>query len=78
MSGILDRMLQKQKFTPTTVDEFLALQLAKKLNDEAAINSYVNYVAHHGTDHVLRLCHAAMKEPDPARIFHSSLTKHDP
>jgi hypothetical protein len=78
MSGILDRMLQPQRFIPTTADEYLALQLARRLGDELAIKRYMPYVAHHAADHLVRLCHAAKREEDPARAFHSSLTKREP
>ena len=75
MSGILDRMLQPQQFIPATAEEYLALQLAKKMNDEFAISRYMHYVAHYPADELVRLCHTAKRQPDPACVFHSSLTK---
>jgi len=78
MSGILDRMLQSQQFIPATTEEYLALQLAKRLGDEFAIKRYVHYVAHYAAAHLVRLCHAAKREEDPARAFHSSLAKPEP
>jgi hypothetical protein len=74
MSGILDQIRQSSQFSPTTVEEFLALQLSKRLSDEAAIVRYLHYVAHYSVEHLLDLFQRAKQEPDPARAFHSSLT----
>ena len=38
--GILQRLEARQPFRPATVDEFFALQLARKLNDTARVKQY--------------------------------------
>ena len=77
MSGILDQMRQSSQFSPTTVEEFLALQLSKRLGDEAAVVRYLHYIGQHTMEHLLGLLQRVSKEPDPARAFHSSLTSPD-
>lgn len=78
MSGILDPELPSQQFTPTTVEEYLALQLARRLGDETAINRYIRYSEHHPAVHLAQLFHRAKGKPNPADAFHSSLTPSDP
>lgn len=73
MSGILDQIRQTTQFSPTTVEEYLALQLSKHLGDEAAVVRYLQYIAHYTVEHLLVLFQKAKQEPDPARAFHSSL-----
>lgn len=42
MTNILDRVAaERSSFRPETTREFLALQLARKLNDVASVRSYV-------------------------------------
>jgi hypothetical protein len=74
MSGILDQIRQSSQFSPTTVEEYLALQLSRRLSDEAAVVRYLQYIAHYTIDHLLELFQRVKQEPDPARAFHSSLT----
>ena len=76
--NILNRMLQPQQFTPSTVEQFIALQLARRLDDEAAIKLYLHYVAHHPINHLLDCFHKAKRNTDAARVFHSSLMSSDP
>ena len=78
MSGILDAELPSQQFAPTTVEEYLALQLAKRLEDVTAIGRYVRYAEHHPAVHLAQLFHRAKGKPNPADAFHSSLSPSDP
>ncbi len=78
MSGILDQMLQLQQFTPATVEEYIALQLAKGLRDELAVKRYVHYVARCPTEHLLNLFQKAKQGPNSARVFHLSLVNPEP
>ena len=78
MSSILDPTLPTQQFTPTTVEEYLALQLAKRLADETAIERYIRYAEHHPAGYLARLFHRVKGNPNPADSFHSSLTPSDP
>jgi len=77
MSGILDRMLQSQQFTPATVEGYIALQLAKRLGDEAAVRKYVHYLSQYKTERVLHHFRKARHESNPAQAFHSSLKPSD-
>lgn len=78
MNGILDQISSSKQFVPATTDEYLALQLAKRLGDELAIGRYLHYIAHHPVSHLMRQFHRAKSEDDPARSFHSSLTPSKP
>ncbi len=78
MNGILDRLLETSQFTPGTSEEFVALQLARRLDDEIAITRYVHYVGHYAIDHLLRLYETARHNDDPARAFHTSLSEPSP
>jgi len=78
MSGILEKMIQSEQFVPATVDEYIALQLAKGLSDEKAVRVHIHYVEHHPPEHLIRLFLSAKVRPDPARAFHSSLTPSEP
>lgn len=75
MSNLLDQVLQAQEFTPSTIEEYLALQLAKRLDDETKIRSYIQYVGRFSAQHLVRLFHRAKQRSDPARAFHSFLTE---
>ncbi len=78
MSGILDQMTHSEQFVPGTVDEYIALQLAKGLRDEGAIRLHLHYVEHHQPEHLIRLFHSAKEKTDPAHAFHSSLAPSEP
>jgi hypothetical protein len=75
--SILDRMLQQQQFTPSTVEEYLALQLARGLDDESALATYLHYVERHSMVHLLNAFHKAKRTSDPARFFRSTLIPSD-
>jgi hypothetical protein len=77
MSGILDQIRQSAQFSPTTVEEYLALQLSKRLGDEAAVVRYLHYIGRYTVEHLLTLFQQVKEQPDPARAFHSSLTSPD-
>jgi hypothetical protein len=77
MSGILDQINQSTQFSPTTVEEYLALQLSKRLGDETAIVRYLHYLGRYTMEHLITLFHQVKQKPDPARAFHSSLTSPD-
>lgn len=70
MNSILDQLAQTQQFIPATAGEFLALQLAKRLDDEAAIAQYLHYVEHHPVPHLLQQFHRAKRAANPALSFH--------
>jgi len=78
MSNILDAELPSLQFTPTTVEEYLALQLAKRLGDETAIERFIRYAERHPAGHLAHLFHRVKRKPNPAEAFHSSLTPSDP
>jgi hypothetical protein len=78
MNGILDQIRQSTQFSPATVEEYLALQLAKRLSDEAAVVRYLHYIGHYTVEHLIGLFHEVDQEHDPARTFHSSLTSPEP
>lgn len=44
-AGILERVGAFEPFRPTTVDEYFALQLAKKLNDNARVRQYCSVLS---------------------------------
>ena len=75
--SILDRMLQTQQFTPSTVEEYLGLQLARGLGDESTLAIYMHYVERHPMIQLLNTFHKAKRASDPARTFHSALTPRD-
>ena len=77
MSGILEQMLRSQRFTPCSTNEYFALQLARRLRDDAAIKLYLRYVERHSPDQLLNIFQKVRLEPEPARAFHSSLAPHD-
>jgi hypothetical protein len=44
--SILDQIAKSEPFRPSTVHEYMALQLAKRLNDVDALDWYLRQVAH--------------------------------
>jgi hypothetical protein len=78
MSGILDQMLQPEQFIPSSVDEYFALQLARRLDDDAAVGLYLHYVEHHHSNHLLNIYSKAKSHPEPAKAFHSALRPTEP
>ena len=70
----LDPMLPLQQFTPTTVEEYFALQLAKRLGDATGIERYIRYAEHHPAGYLVKLFHRVKGKPNSADAFHSSLT----
>ena len=78
MSNILDEIAQSRQFIPSTTDEFLALQLAKRLDDEDAIGKYLHYVAHQPAPHLLQQFHRAKRSANPALSFHLYLKQAKP
>ena len=77
MSNLFDP-LESQPFAPTNADEYLALQLAKRLGDEPRILSYLRYVERYPAPQLAKLFHQAKRESDSANVFHSSLTQSQP
>jgi hypothetical protein len=73
MSGILDQMLQPEQFIPSSVDEYLALQLARRLDDDAAVRLYLGYVEHHPSNHLLNIYNKVKMHPESSQAFHSAL-----
>ena len=78
MNSILDQLIESKQFVPTTTEEFLALQLAKRLDDEDAIGKYLQYVAHHPAPHLLQQFHRAKRSANPALSFHLYLKQSKP
>jgi len=78
MSSIHEPILPSQQFTPTTVEEYLALQLAKKLGDEPGVTRYIHYAEHLPAKHLLHVLHQAKQQSDPVSAFHSLLTPTNP
>jgi len=66
------------RFTPKTPDEFFALRLAIKLDDEKAASHYASLLTQRGRDALLVAYGRAKKRPgtggDLARRFHDELT----
>lgn len=77
MKGILDQILHEQQFTPSTVEEYIALQVARRLDDAPSVRRHIHYIAHFTTEHLVRLYHSVKHLRDPARAFHRSLTPPD-
>ena len=78
MSGILDQMLQPEQFIPSSVDEYFALQLARRLDDDTAVRLYLHYVEHHPSNHLLNIYSNVKAHPEPAKAFHSALRPNAP
>ncbi len=61
MSGILDRVAAARRgFRPETPQEFFALQLARKLADEASVRSYVTLANQFSEDTLTQVYREAM------------------
>ena len=78
MSGILDQMLRPEQFIPSSTDEYFALQLARRLDDGAAVKIYLHYVEHHPSNHLLNIYSNVKAHPEPAKAFHSALRPNAP
>lgn len=76
MTSSLDPVLPVQ-FTPATVEEYLALQLARRLGDESSVSRYIPYTEHYPARHLLHLVYQAKRQSDPVSTFHSSLMPSD-
>ena len=72
-----DQIPPPPQFTPASVEEYLALQLAKRLGDEPGVKRYIRYAEHYPARHLLHLLHQAKQESDPVNAFHLSLTPSD-
>lgn len=78
MSHILDQFAQSTQFTPASVEQYIALQLSKHLNDESAIGRYLHYVSRYPLPLLLNQFQQAKTQSDPARAFHSSIKQREP
>jgi hypothetical protein len=52
--SILDSFSTRPGFTPSSVNDYFALQLARKLGDPSNISCYVQLCVRFGKDHLLR------------------------
>ena len=69
MTNLLDRIGSKESpFRPQSVSEFFALQLARKLDDEANIGRYARLVENHSRDVILRALARAKKKAGGATV----------
>jgi hypothetical protein len=75
MSDILEQMLRPKQFVPATVQEYIALQLAKGLLDEVAVQRYIHYIGSYAAEHLIQLFHKVQSDPNPALAFHSILKR---
>ena len=75
--SILDQIRHVEQFSPSTVEQYLALQLSKRMGDEASVLRYLHYLERYTVDSLIQLYHQVKDGPDPARTFHSSLTSPD-
>lgn len=73
MNSILDQFVAPVQFVPASVEEYIALQLAKRLHDESAIGRYLYYVSRYPLSLLLDVLHEVQQDPDPARAFHLSV-----
>lgn len=76
MSDILGRFAQSEShFRPQTVSEFIALQLARKLDDTSRVRHYVGLMERHAQPFISRAFANARQRPeDPiADRFHREL-----
>ncbi len=62
-----------QQFIPKDDLEYVALQLAIHLKDQAEVSRYIQYVSQHRLEDLFRLFHRVRGTPEPARAFHASL-----
>ena len=69
MTHLLDRIgPQGRSFRPRSVSEFFALQLARKLGDEANLSQYARLVENHPRDLILRALARARKKARGATV----------
>jgi len=62
---ILDLIAQKRIFLPSTAEEFIALQIARKLRDLDNADWYRHIASRHGIPSVLRAYRQAIRvQPD--------------
>lgn len=81
MTGILDRFVQSgkpephQRFRPATPDHFIALRVADRLNDAAAVHHYADLCDRHTAVPLVTACRHALKHKpvDLAQRFHAAL-----
>lgn len=57
-------------FVPSSINEFVALQLAKRLQDEANLRLYLYQVDRHGIDVIFRLYAKAVLHAADGRTDH--------
>ncbi len=71
--NILDRFSTQDTFTPASLDDYFALQLARRLNDSSNVSCYVQLCGHFGKDHLLSVysTEIAAGELDLAARFRS-------
>ena len=82
MPNILDRVAAQRysDFRPQTVQEFFALQLARKLGDSVAVRHYQELVAEHSEESLLvayrrALAATGQQQGSLARNFHTALNR---
>ena len=62
MTNILDAVARtRREFRPETVQEFFALQLARKLNDISSVRSYVEFCGRYSEDDLLTVYRRAQE-----------------
>ena len=71
--NILDRFSTQATFTPASLDDYFALQLARRLNDSSNVSCYVQLCGRFGKDHLLSVYRTeiAAGELDLAARFRS-------
>ena len=74
MNGILDQMLVPRQYTPASIHEYVALQIAKRFQDGPAVQRYIRYVMHIGLEPTLQAYATAALTESPVSAFHSSLS----
>jgi hypothetical protein len=63
MSSILSRVADSLgRFTPSKPREYLALQIARKLNDASAVRHYAVLFEHHPEDRLIAIYHRCAKQ----------------
>jgi len=79
-TNILEHMAAARgPFRPRTTEEFLALQIARKLNDLPGIPLYLKLVERHSRDALIEAFRAAVSDGhtgDMAARFHKTLARH--
>ena len=64
MTNLFDRIgFQADSFRPRSVSDFFALQLARKLDDEANVGRYARLAEQHSRELILRAITLARKGP---------------